>query len=180
MTIQEIKITGDRVGALIGKSGATKRDLEEKTKTTLEIDSKEGIVKVEGDDIEGVMMAVEVIRAVGRGFSPERAFHLLEDEDMMLDIIDLSENADSPQQLDRVRGRIIGKAGRSREQIEFMTGTTISVYGKTVAIIGSPDQIKTARTAVEMLLNGVPHETVFSFLEKKKREAKQSMIEYYY
>lgn len=180
MTEQEIKIAGDRIGALIGKSGATKREIEEKTASVLEIDSKEGSVKISGDDAEGVLAAIEVVKAINRGFSPERAFQLLEDRDAILDVIDLTGLADTPQALERIRGRIIGKAGRSREQIEDMTGTLISVYGKTVSIIGFAEQIKTARTAIDMLLNGVPHETVFSFLDKKKREAKQDMLGSYY
>ncbi|MDI6718662.1 MAG: KH domain-containing protein [Methanomicrobiales archaeon] len=179
MTVQELKIPPDRVGALIGKNGATKRFIEEQTETTIGVDSKEGLVTVQGENIEGVIAAADVAKAIGRGFSPERAFQLL-DEDMMLEVIDLSNAADSPQQLERVRGRVIGRAGRSREQIEDMTGTQISIYGKTVSIIGLPEQIRIARTAIEMLLSGVPHETVFSFLDKKRREAKQEMLEYYY
>ena len=135
---------------------------------------------VEGDEAEGVIVAVKVIEAVNRGFSPERAFQLMQDADLVLDVIDLSKSIDTPRQLERVRGRIIGRAGRSREQIEDMTGTSISVHGKTISIIGAFEQVKTARTAVEMLVNGVPHETVFSFLDKKKRESKQDVIGYYY
>jgi ribosomal RNA assembly protein len=98
----------------------------------------------------------------------------------MLDVIDLSSIVESPPQLERVRGRVIGRGGRSREQIENMTATTLSVYGKTVAIIGEADQVKTARTAIEMLINGVSHEAVFAFLDRKKREAKKNLLEYYY
>ncbi|HNJ81582.1 MAG TPA: RNA-processing protein, partial [Methanoregulaceae archaeon] len=61
-----------------------------------------------------------------------------------------------------------------------MTECEISVFGKTVAIIGLPEQIKIARSAVDMLLQGLPHEMVFSFLERKRREMKQDMIDYYY
>ena len=177
---QEIKIAEDRIGALIGKSGLTKKKVEEVTGTRISIESREGIARIDGEEADGVLRALEVINAIGRGFSPERAFTLLEDEDLVLDIIDLSAEADSPRQLDRLRGRIIGKDGRSREQIEHMTDTSLSVYGKTVAIIGLPEQIKLTRTAIDMLVKGVPHESVFSFLEKKKREAKQDMISYYY
>jgi ribosomal RNA assembly protein len=127
-----------------------------------------------------VISAAEVVRAIGRGFSPERAFVLLQDEDLILDVIELTALADTTQQMDRIRGRVIGKDGRSREQIEDMTGTAISVHGKTVAIIGSVEQVKTARTAVEMLLNGVPHEAVYAFLDRKKREAKQDLLGSYY
>lgn len=180
--IQETKIAANRIGALIGKGGATKKDLESKTCTTITIDSKEGTVRVEGADDNAVplLRAIEVINAVNRGFSPGRAFELLEDEDLLLEVIDLSGLADNPRQLDRLRGRIIGKDGRAREQIENMTDTEISVFGKTVAIIGYPEQLKVARSAIDMLIEGVPHENVFAFLDKKKKEAKQDLISYYY
>jgi ribosomal RNA assembly protein len=180
MTREEVRVSQDRIGVLIGKAGATKKSLEEKTGARIMVDSKEGVVAVDGEDAEGVINAAEVVRAIGRGFSPERAFILLTDEDLILDVIELSAIADTPQQMDRIRGRVIGKDGRSREQIEDMTGTVISVHGKTVAIIGAVEQVKTARTAVEMLLNGVPHETVYSFLDRKKREAKQDLLGTYY
>ncbi|HOI13247.1 MAG TPA: KH domain-containing protein [Methanoculleus sp.] len=179
MTKQEIKVSTARIGVLIGKSGSTKREVEEKTGISLSVDSEEGMVTIEGEDPIGVMTATNVVSAINRGFSPERAFRLLDDEDMVLDIIDLADLSGSTRQLERLRGRIIGKAGTSRAQIEDMTSTEISVHGKTVAIIGLPDQAETARKAVEMLIQGVPHEHVYGFLDRKKKEAKQSMLEYY-
>ena len=179
--MQEVKISGTRVGVLIGKSGATKKELETKTHTTITVDSKEGTVRVEASDENTVplLRAVEIINAINRGFSPERAFEMIEDEDLLLEVIDLGGMADSPKQLDRLRGRII-KDGRAREQIEDMTDVEISVFGKTVALIGYPEQLKTARAAVDMLIEGVPHENVFAFLDRKKKESKQDMISYYY
>lgn len=180
--LQEVKISGSRIGALIGKGGETKKVLEIKTHTTITIDSKEGTVKVEGSDENTVplLRAVETINAINRGFSPERAFELLDDEDLLLDMIDLSGLAEGPHQLDRLRGRIIGKDGRARVQIEDMTDVEISVFGKTIGLIGYPEQLKVARTAIDMLIEGVPHENVFAFLDKKKKESKQNMISYYY
>lgn len=180
--MQEVKIAGSRVGVLIGKGGATKKELEVKTHTTISVDSKEGLVKVESSEENTVSLlrAVEIINAINRGFSPERAFEMIEDEDLLLDVIDLSGMAENPRQLDRLRGRIIGKDGRAREQIEDMTDVELSVFGKTIALIGYPEQLKTARAAIDMLIEGVPHENVFAFLDKKKKEAKQDMISYYY
>ena len=179
MTTEEMKVSAARIGVLIGKSGSTKREIEEKTGIALRIDSEEGTVTMEGEDPVAVMTAKNVVQAINRGFSPERAFRLLDDEDMTLDIIDLSDLSGTTRQLERLRGRIIGKAGTSRSQIEDMTGTEISVQGKTVAIIGLPDQVETTRKAVEMLIQGVPHENVYAFLDRKKKEAKQAMLEYY-
>ena len=180
--LQEVKIAGSRIGVLIGKGGETKKELETKTCTTITVDSKEGLVKVEGSDDNTIplLRAVEIINAINRGFSPERAFEMLEDEDLLLDVIDLSGMVENPRQLDRLRGRIIGKDGKAREQIEDMTDVEISVFGKTVAMIGYPEQLKTARAAVDMLIEGVPHENVFAFLDRKKKASKQDMISYYY
>jgi ribosomal RNA assembly protein len=70
----------------------------------------------------------------------------------------------------RIKGRIIGRDGRSREIMEQLSGSKVSVYGKTVALLGYPEQIRVARTAIEMLLDGAPHGNVYSFLEKKHQE----------
>lgn len=177
---QETRITRERIGVLIGKKGMTKREIEEKTKTTITIDSEEGLVSIEGEEADGFLKAVEIVKAIARGFSPERAFTLFEDEDLYLEVIELSEVADGPGKLERIRGRIIGRDGKSRSQIEDLTSTEISVYGKTVAIIGMIDQVKVAREAIDMLIGGVSHESVFAFLDRKKREMKQDMLNYYY
>lgn len=177
---QETRITQERIGVLIGKKGQTKREIEEKTKTTILVDSEEGLVTVEGEEADGFLQAVETVRAIARGFSPERAFILLEDPDLYLEIIELADFGINDSKIERIRGRIIGRDGRSRSQIEDMTSTEISVYGKTVGIIGTVEQSKIAREAIEMLIKGISHESVYSFLEKKRRELKHDMISYYY
>jgi len=53
--------------------------------------------------------------------------------------------------------------------IEDITGVKISVYGKSIGIIGYPHQAIAAHDAIEMLINGSPHSAVYSFLEKKRR-----------
>ncbi|WP_421909594.1 KH domain-containing protein [Methanolacinia petrolearia] len=180
MATQEIKVTQARIAVIIGKGGATKRKIEKETQTVISVDSEDGLVTIDGEDAPLVLKAADIITAINRGFSPKRSFCLLEDENMMLDIIDLTAACKNPKQMERVRGRIIGKAGKAREQIEDMTGAEISVLGKTVAIIGGIEQVKTARHAIEMLIEGMPHESVFTYLDKKKKEAKANIFDYYY
>ena len=178
---QEVKIPNDRIGAIIGKGGETRKHLAKVLNVSLDVDSQTGIVEITNeDDALAEIRSMEVIKAIGRGFSPERAKKLLEDEDMVLDIIDVTDVADTPDKLARIRGRIIGRDGKAREQIENMTGTSISVYGKTVAIIGLPEQMSDAHTAVSMLISGSEHTTVFSYLDRKRKEAKMDMMSYYY
>ncbi|OPY56729.1 MAG: Ribonuclease Y [Methanosaeta sp. PtaU1.Bin055] len=172
-----IKIPADRIGALVGPSGSVKAMLEEKTGAILDIDSETGAVEVTaGEDPVMAMRLSEVVRAIGRGFSPERAFPLLEDELLMLDVIDLSRAFNTKSDMARIKGRIIGKDGRTREITEKLTGVGISVYGKTIGVIGNPDQIRIARTAIEMLIDGAPHGAVYGYLEKKNQELVRSSI----
>jgi ribosomal RNA assembly protein len=113
---------------------------------------------------------MDLVKAIGRGFSPERALIILDDDLVMLDVLDLSKITNTKSDMERIKGRIIGKDGRSREIMERLSGSKVSVFGKTVAILGYPEQIRVARTAIEMLLDGAPHGNVYSFLEKKHQE----------
>jgi ribosomal RNA assembly protein len=148
-----------------------KKFIEEKSKTLLEIDSESGTVTIESsEDPLMVMRVSDLVRAIGRGFSPERALAILDDEMLMLDVMDLSKMVGTQSDMARLKGRIIGKDGKTREIMERLSGSKVSVYGKTIALIGYPDQIRISRAAIEMLLDGAPHGNVYSFLEKKHQE----------
>ncbi len=178
---QEVRIPDDRIGAIIGKNGENRRNLEKALQVSIDVDSQTGLISVTNeDDVVAELRSIEVIKAIGRGFSPARAKKLLENEEMTLEIIDISDVAEIPDKLVRIRGRIIGKEGKAREQIENMTGAYISVYGKTVAIIGMPDQANDAHTAISMLINGSEHNAVFNFLDRKRKDAKMNMMTYYF
>jgi ribosomal RNA assembly protein len=167
----QIKIPEERIGVLVGPGGSMKSLIEDKTKTALEIDSETGMVTItSAEDPLSAMRVVDLVRAIGRGFSPERALTILDDEMLMLDVLDLSKMVGTKSDMVRIKGRIIGKEGRTREIMEKLAGVKISVYGRTVALLGYPEQIRTARAAIEMLLEGAPHGNVYSFLEKKHQE----------
>ena len=72
----------------------------------------------------------------------------------------------------RIRGRLIGTKGKCRKNIEKLTETNISIYGKTAGIIGFIENVNIARRAIESLLKGAHHSSVYSWLEKKRREIK--------
>ena len=170
-----IRIPTDRIGALIGKSGSTKKLIEQKCSVSLDIDSESGEVlittKTITDDIEP-FKAVEIISAIGRGFSPENAMRLLRGENS-LHIIDLREFVGkSVDQIERVKGRIIGEGGKARLNIENLTNALITVYGRTVAIIGEPNQLRLAIDAISSLSNGSMHGPVYSKLESARRKEK--------
>jgi ribosomal RNA assembly protein len=167
----ELKIPRERTAVLIGKDGSVKKELEEITKTRINIDSKEGDVRLTSEESIQLYILKDVIKAIGRGFNPEIAMQLLK-TDFVLELVSLNEYAKNPSQLPRIKGRVIGKEGRARETIEELTETNISVYGKTVSIIGFCDNTAICKRAVESLLTGSPHSSVFKWLEKNRRHNK--------
>jgi len=169
----ELKIPKDRLAVLIGKGGTTKVEIEKSTKTEIEVDSKEGDIFITGSDGLGIYTAREVITAIGRGFNPELALLLLK-VDYSFELISLTDVCGkSKDNLVRVKGRIIGREGKTRTHIEELTETYISVYGKTVAIIGQTEQVLVARRAIDMILEGSTHSSVYKWLEKKRRDMKR-------
>lgn len=175
--LMEFEIPEDRVGVLIGKEGEVKKRIEEKTGCKLEIDSKSGVARIECEDALGFMRAKDVVTAIASGFSPEIALRLLDDEMLVLEVIDLSGMV-SDSAMRRIKGRIIGKEGKMRKQIEDMLNVSVSVHGKNVAILGEAENVAAAREAVMMLVDGAQHSTVIKFMERKRRELKSRSLEW--
>ncbi len=176
---QSIKIPLDRVGVLIGKDGRVKDMIEKSCGVRLDIDSEHGEVIIRGNaPIERMepFKAVELVTAIARGFSPDKAKRLL-DEDTILQIIDLKEyTGKSRNALERIKGRIIGSNGKARRLIEELSEAYISVHGHYVAIIGKPEEVKIAMEAVTMLARGSMHKSVYNMLESARRRAKMERL----
>ena len=167
--IYELKIPKERVAILIGKNGGIKREIEKSTNSKIRIDSKEGDVTIKSDDGVGLFTAKQVIIAIGRGFNPGVAMLLLKPDYEMV-IININDYARTKKSLIRLKGRVIGEKGKSRRKIEELTDTDICVYGKTITIIGKIGDVDITRRAIESLLKGSQHKTVFNWLEKRKKE----------
>lgn len=175
---QVVRIPVERVGAVIGKEGGTKRFLEQEMGVKLSIDSKEGLVTVKSESAlkSDPFSATRVIEAIGRGFSPQKARRLLE-EGTALEVIDLRDYAGrSVNSLERIRGRVIGEKGKSRRVIEELTGCHLSVYGRTVAIIGKASEAQLASEAVRSLATGSQHKTVYNALQKARTKHKMERM----
>ncbi len=165
-----IKIPKDRIAVLIGVKGKEKKELEEYSKAKISVDSTEGDVTISGTDPVKLYALREVVKAIARGFNPDTAMLLLK-PDYMLEVISLREyGLDSKNRLKRVKARIIGTEGKARRTIEDMTGTFISVYGRTISLLGECTDVANAKKAVEMLVTGSMHSTVYKWLEDQKRK----------
>jgi ribosomal RNA assembly protein len=157
--IETVAIPDERKAVLIGKNGSTKKAIEQKTHTSITLNE---VVEIEGESLD-VLTACEVVKAIGRGFSPHHAL-LLCNEEYQLYLVSLTL---TPKSRRTVKARIIGRAGRTRKKIETYTGAFVSVYGKTIGLIGTYEQIEKAKAAVTMLLEGKSHAAVYRWLAQK-------------
>ena len=177
-----LKIPKERIGVLIGPEGETKTGIEKALSIELQVDSEAGDVTLtlakNAQDPSLLFRGKDVINAIGRGFSPEHAFRLIRNEDAILDVIDLRTTfGKSESDIKRVKGRIIGMNGKTRQIIEELTDTNVAVYGHTVSIIGELEQAQVAREAIQMLVKGSLHGTVYRFLHRKRRDLKKKKFQ---
>ncbi len=177
-----VRIPKERVGVLVGLDGKVKQKIEEQLMVELQIESESGGVTIvlseRTNDPSLLFRAKDLVTAIGRGFSPEHAFRLLRNEDDIFDFIDFRVIfGRSESDIKRVKGRIIGANGKTRKLIEELTDASVVVYGHTVGFIGTFEQVDVARNAVQMLIDGSQHHTVYKYLQRKRSEFKKQRLE---
>ncbi len=172
-----IKIPLDRVGVLIGQKGETKKDIETISGVKLNIDSGQGEVEIDDHEAKDPLVTLKienVIKAIGRGFSPQNAIVLMDDftDFFIFDLHDYVGKKES--HIRRLKSRVIGKEGKTKRVLENLTGSKISIYGHTVSIISSLDIMNILKKSIDMLLTGSKHATVYRFVEKQMKELKKA------
>jgi len=171
------KIPIDRIGVLIGHSGETKKELEERFKIKLDIDSKSGEINIddqESKDPLELLKVENIIKAIGRGFSPQNANKLNEDnaDFFTFDLYDYVGKKDA--QVRRLKSRVIGREGKTKNVLEELTEAKISVYGHTVSVISDIMRMNILKKSIDMLITGSKHASVYRFVELQMKELRRS------
>lgn len=166
-----LRIPREKLKILLKEKSKLKKFIERHTKTKILIDeelSEVTIIETEHmNDPLAIWKARDVIRAIGRGFEEDVALNLL-DENTELKVISLRDFAGkNKKDIIRLKGRVIGEAGKAKQHIEDTTNTHISVYGKTISIIGATHNVALAAEAVSMLLSGAMHGTVYKRIARR-------------
>jgi ribosomal RNA assembly protein len=172
-----LRIPQERIGVVIGPHGETRKTLIERSGIRFDVDSKDNEVAIDdgpGADPLMVLKLQDIIRAIARGFSPEHAAKLFSD-DYYFEMVDIRDFVGKHKgHIRRVTGRIVGSEGKTRRIIEEQTGCDLAIYGHTVGIIGELEELGIAKQAVEMILGGSEHASVYRFLETQRRKAKKA------
>ncbi len=131
---------------------------------SVKLSFSDNAVEVEGEGLEAYQ-AKTIIKAITRGFSPARAFRLF-DENEQLEMIELKDFTERKAKI--IKSRVIGTGGKTRFLIEECSGAAVSVYGRTISIIGTYEQIQIAKEAIHMIIHGAMHATVYKFLQRSR------------
>ena len=155
----------------IGRIKKAKSAIEKALDVKLNI-TKSGI-EIEGKEEYNEYIALRVVEALNLGFKVPEALKL-RNENYMLEIINMKKHT-RPSRLSTIKGRIIGKEGKSLTVLSELTNCDIRIKDYDVGIIGETFEIKFAVNALLSLIHGSPHSSVYAYLEKSKplREMKE-------
>ena len=145
------------------------------TGVRIQIDSKQGEVTIDENKAKDPLMVMKIesiVKAIARGFSPENAFRLFSD-DAYFFVFDLYDYVGKKgSHVRRLKSRVIGKEGKTKRVLEELTDSSISIYGHTISVISDISSIDIIKRAIDMLLCGSKHATVYRFVESSMKKLK--------
>ncbi len=145
-----------------------KEMLERKLGVKIIIEGKKAIV--DGEALKEYE-AVLVLEAMQFGFSAKKAI-LLKSENLIFRKLHI-KSFTRRKDLSIVRGRVIGKEGKTKNALENISGCEIMVKDDSVGLIGSAESIEEATTALTNLIRGSKQSNVYRFLERMNAAKKQ-------
>ncbi len=162
----EITITNLRAKDLLGQ----KKFIKTIGELGVTLDVEGNVVKIESDSAMNALLVKNAIQAFNRGFDAKTSLLLL-DDDHDLAVINIGDYAGSLKRQIELKGRIIGSRGMIKKRLSKATSCYIKIFGKTVSVIGNYQNLDIAVNAIEMLLNGAKHDSVFAMIDRRKLEA---------
>ena len=152
----------------INKIKANKKKLEKALNVKISVKGKD--VCVSGKAVDEYI-ACQIIEALNLGFNTNQGL-LLRDENFVFEKINIKD-VTKRHDLERIRGRIIGTKGKTKEIIENLSDCFISLHDNTVGIIGEAENIERAMQAITSIIQGSKQSKVYSSLERDRTKTKQ-------
>lgn len=112
-----------------------------------------------------------VLEAIQFGFSAKKALLLRDEQNVFRKI--LIKNFTKRKNLEEVRGRIIGRDGKTKKTIENISNCHLIIKGNEVGIIGPAEAIEETTTAITNLIRGSKQANIYRYLERMNAERKK-------
>jgi len=171
IAMQEIYIPSRRASALKENNA----ELERLCKTcscTAKIESN--VVVINGDPF-GEYQLTMIVQAFGRGFPLTTAEKLLNAK-FYFSSIDMNEYTRNKKRILNMKARLIGREGRVKKHIEFMSSAHIAIFGNVISFIGQMDEIYEAETAARTIIEGGSHRLAYDRMAAAHRKNKNRSL----
>jgi len=154
-----IKLIVDKIPRII----KLRKKLAEKLGVNITNNGKE--ISIEGEP-EKEYIAEKVIQALDFGF-PYAAAILIQEQDFIFEIINIK---DYTKRYDKevVRGRIIGKGGKTLKTLSSLTQCYFELKDNRVGIVCDADNFEVPQQAVISLIQGSKTSNVYKTLERNR------------
>ena len=159
----------------INKIKQNKAKLEKTLGVKVLFSGKNVLLESKNGDTIDEYIAASVVEAMELGFTIGQAL-LLQDEELIFEKIYIKALT-KRHDLERIRERIIGTKGKTKEIIQNLSGCLVSLHGNTVGIIGRAEDIKKAIRAIEAIIHGQKQSRVYSYLERGRTKEKLKLNE---
>lgn len=123
-------------------------------------------IKIKGTELNE-FLTEQIVLAIDFGFDLDDALLLLR-QNYLLKFIDLKEHT-KRHNLKDVRARVIGRNGKAKKTIEYLTGSIIIIKDNTIGLIVDDIHLDTTTQAIISLIQGSKHSNIFSYLEKQNK-----------
>lgn len=143
-----------------------KKELESIGNVSIDINKSKNLVIISSEEAVKTWQGKKVLLAISRGFNFKDAEKLFNPEIRYTQLHLRDFGGNNKKQQKRLKSRIIGRKGTCKHKIQKLTHTRISIFGKTISIIGHNDDVELARQTIEMLLSGAKHATAYHFLQE--------------
>ncbi len=141
-----------------------KKELEERLEVKIEIKGEK--VELEGEPLEEYEASL-VFDALCFGFSPRKALSLL-DENNVFRVINMKDFT-RKKNLKEVRGRVIGKHGKTKKTIEDISGADVIIKDNEIGLIAKAENIEEVITGLSNLVKGTKQSNTYRYLERMNK-----------
>jgi len=131
--------------------------------TGVDIDNRGKEIYLEGKP-EDEFIAEKIVDALDFGF-PFTSAVMIKQENFHFEILNIKDYTPR-RDLETVRGRIIGKDGRTLKTLSTLSNCFFEIKGNQIGIIAPIEHIKSARESIISLIRGSKQANVYRCLEK--------------
>lgn len=142
-----------------------KNRLEKELNIIIETRGKEVYISGKAEE---EYIAEKIIEALDFGFPFASALDIKKD-DFIFEILNIKE-CTPKKNFEVIRGRIIGKEGRTLKTISDLSECHIELTGNKLGIIGHSENIRTVEEACKLLIRGTKQAHVYAYLEGHRIE----------